>query len=225
MKTTGFGFTLTALAFALGMGAAQAHSGHTAPAADNGKPNVSDVKKTPAAGVPVAEREAKARNYFTDTKLKSSDGREMRFFSDVLKDRLVLINFVYTNCGDACPMIVHNLTLAKKELGEEFGRDVRFVSLSIDPERDTPAQLAQFAKKFDATHPEWIFLTGKKAEMDAILKKMGAFTEDPKEHFTGMFIGNLKTDTWRKMRPNTPPVAIAEEIRRVGQKPLAAAAR
>jgi cytochrome oxidase Cu insertion factor (SCO1/SenC/PrrC family) len=163
--------------------------------------------------VVVTNQAGVARGYFTDTQLVTADGRKVRFYSDVLKDRVVLISFIYTTCTDACPMITHNLTVAKKDLGEQFGRDVRFVSLSIDPERDTPAEMGKFATKLNAKDPEWYFLTGGKADMDRILKKLGAFTEDPKDHFTGIFIGNLRTDRWRKVRPDTPPAVIATELR------------
>lgn len=220
MTAAKLNLALTAFALALGLSAAQAHTQHPKPASTPGEADISDVKRTPGAGASLAAQHSKAQSYFGDAKLRSSDGRTLRFYSDVLKDRVVLINFVYTRCGDACPLVVHSLTRAKKELGEAFGRDVRFISLSIDPERDTPAQLASFARKFDATHPEWLFLSGSKGDMDALLKKLGAFTENLEEHFTGMYLGNLRTDRWRKMRPDTPPVAIAQEIRRIAELPF-----
>src|SRR5688572_2096959 len=90
------------------------------------------VAQAQQAKVSPAERESKAREYFTDTKLKTHADRTVRFYSDALKDKVVLINFVFTQCGDACPLITAKLVYVKKELGETFGRDVRFVSISID---------------------------------------------------------------------------------------------
>lgn len=160
-----------------------------------------------------SEREAKARQYFTDTVLTTQKNEQVRFFTDVLKDKVVLISFVYTNCGDACPLIVHKLAQAKRELGSLFGSQVRFVSISIDPERDTPPALTNFARKFDALHPEWIFLTGTRADVERVVRKLGAWTESVDDHFTGLIMGNVAEVRWRKVRPDAPPHIIAEELR------------
>lgn len=216
---------LLAFAFfaALGSTAALAHKDHPPePAPEPGRPAVEAVKRSAASGT-AAEREAKGRAYFTDTVLESSDGRKLRFFSDVLRGQVVLVNFVYATCADACPLITSNLVKAKAELGEAFGRDVRFVSVSIDPERDTPAALAAFAAKFGASHAQWLFLTGDKADVDRVTRPLGAFSADPKEHFTGMYVGNLRTDRWRKVRPDTPPAVIAATIREMRVAPEKAA--
>jgi cytochrome oxidase Cu insertion factor (SCO1/SenC/PrrC family) len=160
-----------------------------------------------------AEREAKARGYFTDTKLKTQADRTVRFYSDALKDKVVLINFVFTQCGDACPLITAKLVHAKKELGDVFGHEVRFVSISIDPQHDRPQDLARFAKKFDAVHPEWLFLTGEPANVEAVVQKLGAWTGDLESHSTAIIIGNVRQGRWRKIRPDAPAKAIAEQLR------------
>ena len=159
-----------------------------------------------------AEREAKAREYFTDTKLKTQADRTVRFFSDALKDKVVLINFVFTQCGDACPLITAKLVHAKKDLGELFGREVRFLSISLDPLHDRPQDLAKFAKKFDAVHPEGLFLTGEPANVEAVLKKPGAWTEDVESHSTAIIIGSPRQGRWKKVRPDAPAKAIAAEL-------------
>lgn len=160
-----------------------------------------------------AEREAKAREFFTDTLLRTESDRTIRFYSDALKDKVVLINFVFTQCGDACPLITAKLVQAKKELGDAFGQEVRFVSLSIDPEHDRPQDLAKFARKFDAVHPEWLFLTGEPANVEAVVKKLGAWTDDIESHSTAIIIGSPRQGKWKKVRPDAPAKAIAEELR------------
>ena len=199
-----------------------AHGSH-APATPSGPQIAPAERPAQPAATTAAQRDERARQYFTDSPLVATDGRRLRFYSDVLRERLVLVSFIYTTCADACPMITHNLTLVKRELGEAFGRDVRFVTLSIDPERDTPAEMARFAAKYSATHPEWLFLTGAKPDMERVLKKLGAFTSDPASHFTGMYIGNLREDRWRKVRPDTAPAAIAAELRAMLLAPVAVA--
>jgi len=164
----------------------------------------------------------KGRDYFTDTLLVAQDGRKMRFYSDVLAGHIVLINFMYASCQDACPLITASLVKARNELGDAASQ-VRFVSLSVDPEHDTPADMAKFAKKMNAQHPEWLFLTGSKANMDTVLKKLGSYTDDPTDHQTGLIIGNTRTEHWRKVRPDAPPSAIAAELRSLLTEPVAAA--
>jgi protein SCO1/2 len=148
-----------------------------------------------------AEREAKAREYFTD--------------SDALKGKVVLINFVFTQCSDACPLITARLVLVKNALGEAFGRDVRFLSISIDPENDRPQDLARFAQKLDAQHPEWWFLTGEKASVEAVVSKLGAFTPERESHLTAMIVGSTGQGRWKKVRPDAPPAIVAEELRQL----------
>jgi cytochrome oxidase Cu insertion factor (SCO1/SenC/PrrC family) len=173
---------------------------------------------TPASGqqpgkLTPAQRDARAREYFTDTVLKTQQGRAVRFYSDAMRGKVVLINFMYTSCGDACPLITAKLVQAKNDLGETFGREVRFLSLSIDPLHDRPEDLAKFARKFDAEHADWLFLTGEKANVDKVLKKLGAYTETVEDHSTGIIIGSPSQGRWKKVRPDAPAKVIAEELR------------
>jgi protein SCO1 len=163
-----------------------------------------------------AAREAKARSYFTDSVLQAQDGRPLRFFSDVLKDRVVLVNFVFTECGDSCPLITHKLLQTRQALGAQAGA-VRFVSITIDPEHETPQTMAAFARKHGAVDPQWLWLSGTKANIELVTKRLGAYTDTREDHFTGLIVGNLRTDRWVKIRPDAPPAAIAEQLRRVGE--------
>jgi protein SCO1/2 len=160
-----------------------------------------------------AERDAKAREYFTDTMLKTHTARPVRFYSDTLRGKVVLINFVFTQCGSACPLMTAMLVQVRKELGEAFGRDVRFVSISIDPEYDSPEVLARFARKLDAVHPEWLFVTGDKANVDQVVKRLGTYTPDPESHSTAIIIGSPQQARWRKVRPDVSAKMLAGQLR------------
>jgi cytochrome oxidase Cu insertion factor (SCO1/SenC/PrrC family) len=184
-------FTALLLSSGLALGAAQAQQSKISP----------------------AERDAKARDYFTDTVLKTQKGRSVRFYSDAMRGKVILINFMFTGCGDACPLITAKLVQAKNDLGDAFGREVRFISISIDPEHDRPEDLAKFARKFDAEHPEWLFLTGAQAGVETVVKKLGAYTEQVENHSTGIIIGSPQQGRWKKVRPDAPAKAIAEELR------------
>ena len=150
--------------------------------------------------------------YFTDTELLTQDGRKVRFYSDVLKDKVVLINVIYTSCKDACPLITRQLTEVREKLGPRFGKEVYFISLTSDPERDTPATLKKFAEKNDASHAGWTFLTGSKDNVNKILAKLGQLSQNVEEHSTLLIAGNVPAKRWNKIRPDAPVVAIAERL-------------
>jgi protein SCO1 len=170
-------------------------------------------------GFPPAEqllekvREARARLYFTDSVVTTQDARPIRFYSEALSGKVVLVNFIFTQCGGACPLITAKLVQVKNELGAAFGREVRFVSVSVDPERDSPAELARFARKMDAVHPEWLFITGEKAELDRVARKLGVSTDDLESHSTAVIIGSPQQGRWRKLRPDAAPKLIAAQLR------------
>jgi protein SCO1/2 len=161
------------------------------------------------------DRVTKQREYFTDTVLLAQDGKEVRFFEDVLKDQVVVLNFIFTRCRDACPLLTQKLVQAKAELGGALPRGVRFVSISVDPERDGPAQLRAFAEKQGAAVPGWTFLTGKKASIDLVVKKLGQYVEAPEDHSTAFIAGNARTNHWLRMRPDSPPALIAQQLQRL----------
>ena len=196
---------LSATAVALAA-AASAHNGEGAGAARRDEP--AQVQDKPAQP---GTRDARA--YFTDLELHTHDERKLRFYSDVLDGRTVLINVIYTHCKDACPLITQKLNEVRALLGEQFGRDVHFVSLTSDPERDSPAALRAFADKQNADLSGWTFLTGPPKNVEHILKKLGQFSQNVEEHSTLLIAGNVKAKRWSKIRPDAPPLAIAERLK------------
>lgn len=177
-----------------------------------------DAKKTsPSSSAAVVPLDASgtrdARAYFTDTELKTQDGRTVRFYSDVLAGRTVLINIIYTSCEDACPMITRQLAFVADKLDGRLGKDIHFVSISSDPERDTPQALSTFAGKNDAARAGWTFLTGDKAKVDGILQRLGQLSRSPEEHSTLLIAGNVPSKRWNKIRPDAPVAAVAERLK------------
>jgi len=164
----------------------------------------SETAQPAASPQPALGDEEKARRYFTDLPLRTQEGKSVRFYSDVLKDRVVLINFVYTNCPDTCPLVTQQLNQVRDRLGEMFDNPIRFVSISTDPLRDTPQALAEFARQQKADDPGWVFLTGEKENIDFVLKRLGQFSPDPEAHSTLMIAGNVRTRHWIKIMPMTP---------------------
>lgn len=152
-----------------------------------------------------------ARSYFTDTLLLNQDGQEVRFYSDVLAGRVVLLNVIFTSCEDACPLITRKLKEVRDALGEDASR-VHFVSLSSDPEHDSPQALKAYARKHSADDPNWTFLTGPKDQLDVVLGRLGQLSRSPQEHSTQLIAGDVATKRWSKIRPDAPVQAIAQRL-------------
>jgi protein SCO1 len=192
----------------------QDHSKH----GDHAQHAPAKAAEAPAPGQGIVPMPATARKrdpaaYFTDRQLVDHNGQRMRFYSDVLKGRLVVMNTMFTNCTDACPLIAEQMNKVRAALGPNFGKDVYFVSISSDPERDSPAAMKKFAQKNKADVPGWFWLTGKKEDIDHILKKLGAWSQHVESHATHLIAWNFNNDRGRKMLPNLPPDTLALQIR------------
>jgi cytochrome oxidase Cu insertion factor (SCO1/SenC/PrrC family) len=163
---------------------------------------------------PISEEEIeRARNYFTDTEMTTQAGQKVRFYSDMLDGHVVVVNAMYTNCKGACPLITQKLLAVSRELGDLFGDRIHFVSVSNDAERDTPEALSEFAGKQGADLAGWTFLTGDKARVDGVLKKIGLYQPIFEQHKSTILIGNTRTGHWQKVRPDMPHQAIAVKLK------------
>ena len=143
------------------------------------------------------EESSAAQKYFTDVELTNQDGKKVRFYSDILKGKTVVVNAFFTTCTSVCPPMNRNMEKVQEALGDRVGRDVFLVSMTIDPETDTPARMKEYAQKFHAG-PGWIFLTGKKENLDWALYKLGQYVEQKDDHKTIFIIGNESTGLWKK---------------------------
>src|SRR5215470_17807235 len=136
-------------------------------------------------------------NYFTNLPVVTQDGKTLKFYDDVLKGKIVLISFIYTNCPDICPLTTARIAQVEDKLGDMVGRDIFFVSMSVDPERDTPEKLKEFAMAFDAG-PGWLFLTGKPEDIRLINSKLGDKSRKLSEHRNEIVLGNDTTGEWTR---------------------------
>lgn len=164
---------------------------------------------TASAGAP--DPDATRRKYFTDLKLVTHEGKEVRFYSDILRDRIVLISFFYINCKTDSPR--QNVVLGRVAtlLRERLGKDVHIVSITVDPEHDTPVKLKDYAKVFNAGGG-WTFLTGKKENVDWVTYKLGQYAPRPEEHSLIFLAGNVKGDRWLKIGKDAKPDLLVEKI-------------
>lgn len=138
-----------------------------------------------------------SHKYFTDTELITQDGKPVRFYSDVLKGKVVVINCFFATCQGSCPVMSRTFSKLQQMLDERSVKDVVFVSITVDPELDTPAQLKKYATAMGA-RPGWFLLTGTRANVDLIHKKLGQYVEDKANHNNIIIIGNERTGLWKK---------------------------
>ena len=151
----------------------------------------------PAAPKPPDTTENKAQKYFTDTVLVNQNGERMRFYTDLMKDKTVIIDTFFATCQASCLPMNRNLAQIQEGLGDRLGTDVNILSISVDPGVDTPTLLKAYAKKLNAK-PGWFFLTGDQESIAFILKKLGQFVDDKNDHLNIFLIGNDRTGLWKK---------------------------
>jgi protein SCO1/2 len=160
-------------------------------AAQTGNPTKPEPPSSQTAG------ETPAHKYFTDVVLLNQNGERMRFYSDLLQNKVVIIDSFFATCQGSCLPMNRNLEKVQEALGDHIGKDVYIISISVDPEVDTPASLKEYAKKLHA-RPGWYFLTGDKQNVDFALNKLGQYVGDKQDHLNIFIIGNERTGLWKK---------------------------
>jgi len=175
----------------------------------------------PAATVPAPpNRVAVIRErHLENVELLTQEGRSVRFYDDLVKGRVVAINFMFTTCPIACPITTRHLVEVQRALGARAGRDVTFISISLDPERDTPEVLRAYAQAH-GVGPGWYFLTGKRDDIERLRRKLGAYDLDPvidadrKQHTGLVILGNEPVGRWKAIAALSKPVRIRQAIER-----------
>ncbi len=175
----------------------------------------------PAAGPfapPVSGREMMRRRFFPDVPLTTHEGRQVRFYEDLLKDKIVVLNLMYANCQGVCPVITANLARVQKILIEQGKRNVFIYSLTVKPEEDTPEKLKAYAE-MHKVGPGWQFLTGKPADVELLRSKLGFVDlnprvdqNDPASHSGMVRFGNEPQAWWAACQGQANPEWIAREI-------------
>jgi protein SCO1 len=167
-----------------------------------------------AATADASPKQKAARLFFSDRRLVTQRGDEVAFYSDVLRDKVVLINFIFTRCTDSCPTQSARLAAVQPLLAGSLGRGISLVSISVDPEHDTPQALREYATRFGA-RDGWLFLTGSKRNVEDVVRRLGQLTPSAESHTTLFILGNVKSGHWIKMDPDSAPAEIARHLRRL----------
>jgi protein SCO1/2 len=155
-----------------------------------------------------------AQQYFTDVRLTNQDGKQLRFYSDLLQNRVVVISAFFSSCTGVCKVTMPLLKSLQEKFADRAGRKLNLISISVDPETDTPAALHKYAASLGAK-PGWDFLTGDRQSVELALQKVG-FATDAKEGHTNIFIvGNESTGLWKKVLGIGSPDEIAAAVESV----------
>lgn len=136
-----------------------------------------------------------------DVPLITHEGRKVRFYTDLVRGRIVFVSMMYAQCSDRCPPMTQNLRAVQEALGDRVGRDIFFYSISLLPEQDRPADLKAY-RELNRIGPGWTFLTGAKADVERLRFALGFYDPDPQvdadlgQHIGAARVGNDALDRW-----------------------------
>lgn len=157
-----------------------------------------------------------ARLSVPDVTLLDQEGREVRFYTDLVKGKVVIINFIFTSCKVVCPPLGANFAKLQNTAADRVGKDIHLISVSTDPENDTPARLRAWGDKFGAK-PGWTLVTGEKAEIDKLLLALSGDVARGEEHSAVVLIGSDPRGEWMQTYGLAPPgrlLKLVDEISR-----------
>jgi len=172
---------------------------------------------TPGRWAQISPREQIRRRYFPDLPLLTQEGRTVRLYDDLVKDKMVLINFMYATCTGVCPTVMANLGRVRKILGDRVGRDIFLLSFTLKPAEDTPEVLADYAR-MHGIEPGWTLLTGKPADLERLRRTLGFYDSNPEldrdtsNHIGIVRYGNEPLMRWGACPGMSTPEWIAKSV-------------
>lgn len=133
---------------------------------------------TPALAA-IRKPASEAQAYFPNVELVTHEGKTVRFYDDIVKNKIIIFNMMYAVCTESCPINTASLLNVQKSLRHRVGKDIFIYSMTLQPEIDTPAVLRDYMKKYGIMMPGWTFLTGKRDNVELVRRKMGFYDSDP----------------------------------------------
>lgn len=169
----------------------QHHQHHAPPPADPDKTEKADGLK------------------FPEVSLVDQNGRAVDFYDDLVKNRVVAINFIFTSCTTICPPMGATFGQVQKLLGDRAGRDVHLISVSVDPATDTPERMKTWSQRFGTTQG-WTLVTGERNEVTRLLKSLGVYTPNINDHSPLVLVGNDARGEWTRAYGLAAPAKLVE---------------
>jgi len=147
-----------------------------------------------------------------DVLVRDQNNRPLHFYSDLVKGKTVAVNLIFTTCTTICPPMTANFAKVQKIMQSEGRNNFELISVSVDPENDTPEKLKSYAEMFHAK-PGWTFITGTRAELEPIWKAFGVFGGGAKQdHAPTVVIGNEAQHSWTYASGLASPAKLAGVI-------------
>jgi protein SCO1/2 len=165
----------------------------------------------------IDSRERIRQRYFPNLVLTTHEGKKVKFYDDLVKDKIVVFNMFYAKCEGICSPVTRNLARVQNLLGNRVGKDIFFYSFSLKPKEDTVSALAHYAE-MHKVKPGWLFLTGSPDDMELLRRKLGFVDPDPEldkdtsNHIGVLKYGNEPLQRWGGCPGMQAPDAIAEAI-------------
>jgi protein SCO1/2 len=165
----------------------------------------------------IPSRERIRQRYFPNLVLTTHEGKQVKFYDDLVKDKIVVFNMFYAKCEGICSPVTRNLVRVQNLLGDRVGKDIFFYSFSLKPKEDTVAALKHYAE-MHKVKPGWLFLTGAADDMELLRRKLGFVDPDPEvdkdtsNHIGVLKYGNEPLERWGGCPGMQAPDAIAEAI-------------
>ncbi len=159
-----------------------------------------------------------------DAELVTQYGAAVKLKSEVIGERIVVMDFVYTTCTTVCPVVSAIFGQVQSRLGDRLGREVVLVSISVDPARDTPRRLKAYAAKYRAREG-WVWLTGRKHTVDALLRELGAYSPSFEDHPSMVLVGDPRRGQWARFLGFPSPEAIVNKVNAFSERTQAAATK
>lgn len=151
-----------------------------------------------------------------DVRVYDQNGQALNFYSDLIKNRNVAINFIFTTCTNVCPLLTATFRRVQVEL-EKSQADITLISVSVDPTIDTPERLREFATKFKAG-TGWTFVTGEKTEIDSLLQRLGVGAGNKNDHTSTILVGNDSADIWTRTYGLSSPSLLIKVITNIANR-------
>ena len=173
----------------------------------------------------ISPRELIQQRHLPNVELITQDNQKVHFYTDLVKNRRVVIQFMFARCKDVCPVITHHLVEVQRLLKGRVGSDIFFYSITLSPEEDTERDLKAYAK-MHGVGPGWTFLTGKPDDILLLRKSLGFFYNNPKEdadrnNHSGMIVvGTEPLMRWTMCEGGANPKWIATVIQTEMDAPL-----
>jgi protein SCO1 len=154
---------------------------------------------------------------FPDLVLRDHEGRKVRFYSDLIKDKVVVLSFFYTSCTYTCSTQGKSFSKLQSLLGDRLGKSVFLISVTTDPAKDTPAQLKAWGRRFDV-QPGWTLVTGDVSQMNKLLLPFTGNPAGQGMHLPTTFIANDKTGVWTSAAGFFAPEDVLNVLNYVGRQ-------